>query len=149
MASHFFLESSAYFKLFAREPGSEAMIALVEATDEHMLAISSITPLEVKSAIRRRQLWGDTTVAEAEQAFARIDQESGRIFQLPFTPLLIRQASEVILHCDLRALDAIQLASALQYQHSLLGATVTFVVSDKKLIVAAQQLGMNVLDPAR
>ena len=56
--SCYFLESTAFAKLFVQEPGTAALIRLMEAVEDNRKLISASTPLEVYAAIRRRQRSG-------------------------------------------------------------------------------------------
>ena len=52
--SCYFLESTAFAKLFVQEPGTDALIRLMEAVEDNRKLIAASTPLEVYAAIRRR-----------------------------------------------------------------------------------------------
>jgi hypothetical protein len=53
--SCYFLESTAFAKLFVQEQGTDALIRLMEAVEDNRKLISASTPLEVYAAIRRRE----------------------------------------------------------------------------------------------
>jgi len=57
--SCYFIEATAFAKLFVREPGTDALIRLMEAVEDNRKLISASTPLEVYAAVRRRQRGGD------------------------------------------------------------------------------------------
>ena len=57
----YFLESTAFAKLFVLEPGTEALIRLMEAVEDNRKLIAASAPLEVYAAIRRRERAGDIT----------------------------------------------------------------------------------------
>jgi len=56
--SCYFLESTAFAKLFVQEKGTDALIRLMEAVEDNRKLISASTPLEVYSAVRRRERAG-------------------------------------------------------------------------------------------
>ncbi|MGB6686709.1 MAG: hypothetical protein WBE76_02600, partial [Terracidiphilus sp.] len=68
--SCYFLESTAFAKLFVQEPGTDALIRLMEAVEDNRKLISAATPLEVYGAIRRRERTG---AISAEDATAALD----------------------------------------------------------------------------
>ena len=56
--SFYFLEATAFAKLFVREAGTDALISLMETAEDNRKLISAATPLEVYAAIRRRERSG-------------------------------------------------------------------------------------------
>ena len=68
--SFFFLEATAFAKLFVREPGTDALIQLLESVEDNSKLISAATPLEVYAAIRRRERLGQITPEAAAAALA-------------------------------------------------------------------------------
>ena len=60
MRELFFLEATAFAKLFVREPGTDALIRLLESVEDNRKLISAATPLEVYAAIRRRERSGQS-----------------------------------------------------------------------------------------
>ena len=53
--SCYFLEATAFARLFVQEQGTDALIRLMEAVEDNRKLISASTPLEVYAAIRRRE----------------------------------------------------------------------------------------------
>jgi hypothetical protein len=49
--SHYYLEATAFAKLFVREAGTDALIRLMESVEDNRKLISAATPLEVYAAI--------------------------------------------------------------------------------------------------
>lgn len=145
----YFSDSSALVKLFVSEQGSQAMIDLFERVENHHKAISALAALEVRSAIRRRQYGGDISPAAAEQAIAILTAEVRRIVEHPITSAVLDEASALVDRQNLRALDALQLATALIAARTLgPGDTALFIVSDQRLISAATAEGLDVWDPS-
>ena len=56
--SCYFLESTAFAKLFVQEPGTNALIRLMETVEDNRKLIAASAPLEVYAAIRRRERAG-------------------------------------------------------------------------------------------
>ena len=63
--SFYFLEATAFVKLFVQEPGTDALIGLMEAAEDNRKLISASTPLEIYAVIRRRERAGDITQEDA------------------------------------------------------------------------------------
>ena len=70
----YFLEATAFAKLFVREPGTEALIRLLESAEDNHRLISSATPLEVYAAIRRRERSGQIAPEAAASALEVSDK---------------------------------------------------------------------------
>ena len=66
--SFYFLEATAFAKLFVQEPGTDALIRLMEAVEDNRKLISASTPLEVYAAVRRRERAGDISPEDAAAA---------------------------------------------------------------------------------
>ncbi len=125
------------------------MIQLFESVEDHHKAISALAPLEVRSAIRRRQSNGDISSAAADQAFAVLSGERRRLVEHPITSQVLDEASDLIDRQNLRALDALQLATALVAAQAFDAEDdVHFVVSDQKLMTAAIAEGLRGWDPS-
>jgi predicted nucleic acid-binding protein len=103
----------------------------------------------VRSAIRRRQYAGDTSRSDAELAIAAIDDESRRLVAHPVTSSVLELASALVDRQNLRALDSVQLASAI-LASQLMGEEdhFQFVVSDQRLLKAAIAEGIDAWDPS-
>ena len=50
----YFLDSTAFAKLFVQEAGTDAIIRLMEATEDNRKLLSAGTPLDVYAALKRR-----------------------------------------------------------------------------------------------
>ena len=145
-----FFESSAFTKLFVSEPGSEAVIKVAAASADAEKAASALTAVEIRSAIRRRQFAGDTTQADADEAIACLQAESQRIIEHPVSATVFSVASSLLDRQRLRALDAIQLATALLASAALRPHDeLQFICSDERLNAAASAEGLAVWDPAK
>ena len=53
--SIYFLEATAFAKLFVSEPGSETLIALLDGVDDNRKMIAASTPLELFAALYKRE----------------------------------------------------------------------------------------------
>jgi predicted nucleic acid-binding protein len=110
--------------------------------------VSSITELEVRSAIRRRQASGDLSLAHADLAIESLSEELRNLNIHPMTSRTHGLAIELVDRHDLRALDAIQLATAVLADISLPDDAFQFVASDTRLLKAAKAEGFETWNPA-
>ena len=105
--------------------------------------------LEARSAIRRRQFSGDTSTTDAEFALLSMQTDLLRFSSEPLTPGVLQLAAELVDRHNLRALDSIQLATALIASRSLtLDDIFLFVSSDTRLLRAAAAEGFDTWNPA-
>jgi predicted nucleic acid-binding protein len=125
------------------------MIGLFTRSEDRTLLVSVLAAVEVRSAIRRRHLSGDLDASDADLAISTLIQETGRIIEHPITGSVIAEATGLVDRYGLRALDSVQLASAMVARATLNGNdSMTFAASDNKLLQAAQKEGFSVWNPA-
>jgi predicted nucleic acid-binding protein len=147
--SFFFLEATAFAKLFVREPGTDALIRLMESVEDNRKLISAATPLEVYAAIRRRERAGHIVPEDAVTAFELLRVESARMVQQPVNPGVIEAARQLLDRTTLRWPEALQLGAALAARDMFPGTRITFVSASPALLEAARAEGLDAIDPAR
>jgi hypothetical protein len=147
--SFFFLEATAFAKLFVREPGTDALIRLMESVEDNRKLISAATPLEVYAAIRRRERAGHIATESAVTAFELLRVESARMVQQPVNPGVIEAARQLLDRTTLRWPEALQLGAALAARDMFPGTRITFVSSSPALLEAARAEGLEAVDPAK
>ena len=76
--SCYFLETTAFAKLFVQEQGTDALIRLMEAIEDNRKLISASTPLEIYSAVRRRERAGAISPEDATSALEILRTEAAR-----------------------------------------------------------------------
>lgn len=143
----YFLESSAFAKLFIFEPGSDPLIHLLENVNDSQKLVSALASLEVRSAIRRRQRAGDILDADADIALDNLAAESLRLFEQPLSPAIIDVAKLVLDSHPLRAMDALHIATCIVMRDTLRVSDLCFVSADDSLLKAASAEQFPVLDP--
>ncbi|MGA2561235.1 MAG: type II toxin-antitoxin system VapC family toxin [Terracidiphilus sp.] len=146
--SCYFLESTAFIKLFVREPGTDALIRLMEAVEDNRKLISSSTPLEVYAAIRRRERAGAISAENAAAALDILRLEAARMVQEPLNPAVLEAARQLIDRSALRWPDTLQLAAAIAARDMFQGTEIIFVSSSSQLLDAARTEGFQTLNPA-
>jgi predicted nucleic acid-binding protein len=144
--SCYFLEATAFAKLFVQETGTAALIRLMEAIEDNRKLISASTPLEVYAAIRRRQRAGDISALDASSALEGMRQEATRMVQEPLNPAVLEAAIQILDRATLRWPDTLQLAAALVARDMFQGTDIIFVSASPQLLEAARAEGLRVLD---
>jgi len=145
----YFLESTAFARLFVRGQGTDALIRLMEAVEDNRKLISASTPLEVYAAIRRTERAGNISSEDATAALDTLRIEAARMVQEPLNPAVLEAARQLLDRTTLRWPEALQLAAATVARDMFHGTEVIFVSSSLALIDAAKADGFHTLDPAR
>lgn len=171
MAAYFF-DSSALYKRDVYEPGSGWVRARCNKRNgDNVIIISQVARVEIVAALYRvGRLTGqqtaliDAAVAEFERHLARSNPSRKRTDRpyriIPMTVSVVEMASalcrkyrDVAPH-PLRALDALQLASALVSRHLLVDPSqsevepTTFVTADTRLLAVAALEGFLTENPS-
>jgi uncharacterized protein len=147
--SCYFLESTAFAKLFVQEPGTDALIRLMESVEDNRKLIAACAPLEVYAAIRRRERAGDISSADAAAVFEIIRIEAARMVQEPLNPAVLESARQLLDRTRLRWTDALQLGAALVAREMFRGTEIIFVSVSPQLQESARAEGFQVLDPEK
>ncbi len=147
--SCYFLESTAFAKLFVQEPGTDALIRLMEAVEDNRKLIAASAPLEVYAAIRRRERTGGISPADAISALDILRLESARMVQEPLNPAVLEAARQLLDRTGLRWPDALQLGAAIVAREMFQGTEIIFVSASQTLLDAARTEGFNTIDPAK
>jgi len=147
--SCYFLEASAFAKLFVQEQGTDELIRLMEAIEDNRKLISASTPLEVYAAIRRRERSGDITAENATSALEILRMEAARMVQEPLNPAVLEAARQLLDRTTLRWPDTLQLAAAIVARDMFQNTDIIFVSSSALLLEAAKSEGFHSIDPAK
>jgi predicted nucleic acid-binding protein len=147
--SFYFLEATAFVKLFVRGSGTDALIRRMETLEDNCKLISAATPLEVYAAIRRSERAGEIAPPDATSALEILRLEAARMVQQPLNPAVLEMARQLLDRTTLRWPSALQLAAALTARDMFPGTIITFVSSSQELLEAARSEGLETMDPAR
>ena len=145
--SFYFLEATAFIKLFVQEPGTDGLIRLLEPLEDNRKLIAASTPLEVYAAIRRRERAGAIAPGDAATALESLRQEAARTVQQPLNPAVLEAARELLDRTVLRWPEALQLGAALTARDMYQGAAIVFVSASAALLESARAEGLEPLDP--
>lgn len=147
--SCYFLETTAFAKLFVREQGTDALIRLMEAVEDNRKLISASTPLEIYAAVRRQERAGSISPEDANAALEILRQEAARMVQQPLNPAVLEAARQLLDRTHLRWPDTLQLAAALVARDMFQGTEIIFVSASPQLLEIARAEGFHALDPAK
>ena len=145
--SCYFLESTAFAKLFVQEQGTDALIRLMEAVEDNRKLIAACAPLEVYSAIRRRERAGEISREDAGAALDILRLESARMVQEPLNPAVLEAARQLLDRTRLRWPDALQLGAAIVARDMFQNTEIIFLSASASLLEAAKAEGFRTLDP--
>lgn len=149
--SCYFLEATAFAKLFVREPGTDALIQLMESVEDNRKLIAASSPLEVYAAIRRRERSGGIASEDATAVLESLRTEAARMVQEPLNPAVLEAARQLLDRANpelaLRWPEALQLAAALVARDMFQGTEIIFVTASPRLLEAAKAEGLQAVDP--
>jgi uncharacterized protein len=144
-------DASAIVKRYVRETGSDWVLATVGPTSGNAISIADLTRAEVASALARRTREGSITPAECSNLVQTFEAHCATEYRLvPTEHLIIDLAVDLIQRYPLRAYDAVQLATAITVNRSLVAHNLpplSFVSADDHLIAAAQAEGLTADNP--
>jgi hypothetical protein len=147
--SCYFLEATAFAKLFVQEQGTDALISLMEAVEDNRKLISASTPLEVYAAIRRRERSGGISAEDAAAALDSLRLEAARMVQEPLNPAVLEAARQLLDRTSLRWPDTLQLAAALVSRDMFQSMEIIFVSASTQLLEVAKAEGFHTIDAAK
>lgn len=144
----YYLETSALVKLYVLEPGTDRLLQIAGNLSDNRLAVLALSPVEARSAIRRRERAGDIDHRTAALIIDRLQRHLESIFvRQALNDAVLDGAVEMIDRYALRAYDAVQLAGCLALKASGGTELPTFVCADQQLLEAARSELLSVLDP--
>lgn len=139
-----FADSSAIVKLYADEEGADVVL------EETTLVVSQLARVEVPSAIWRKHRMGELSAIAAGVLTAAFAADlagtsgSARSFiVVALTPAILDDAARLVSVHALRALDAVQLASAQAAHAAVKGDELPFLCFDDRLNAAAAAEGLS------
>jgi predicted nucleic acid-binding protein len=133
-----YFDASALVKRYLREQGSAEVRRLLSSDTP---ATSRLSQVEIASALMRRAREGAYPATDRDRALAALEKDFASILVVELTPQIAAQAQQLLLRHELRAGDAIQLASGLFLQEQL-SEPVPFVAFDGRLGEAARREGL-------
>jgi len=123
------------------------MLQFANAVDDRSIVVSALTQVEARSGICRLRKGDLLTPSEASFALDLLAGEMRRIIEQPVNPPVLEAANTAVDHHHLKALDAVQLASAIVARDLLAAPDMRFVSSDLELLDAARAEGFDTWNP--
>ena len=136
-----YLDTSALFRLYVAEKGSDELADLITTADA--VATSAITRAEIPAALAKARRMHWLTPAASSETYKTFLRDWADMTQIPATAALLNRAGELAWKSGLRGYDAVHLASALAYQ-DLTGAAVVLMTFDRQFSEAARDAGLAV-----
>jgi predicted nucleic acid-binding protein len=129
------VDSSSLAKRYIQEPGSEVLEEfLIQAAE---LAVCVILVPELISALNRRLREGALSGEDYRKAKRHLLNDVGDATVLQLTPAVISRSVNLLEKTTLRAMDALHVACALEWETDL------FITSDKRQFESAVQSGLQ------
>jgi predicted nucleic acid-binding protein len=142
-----FLDTSALAKRYLVEIGSIWVMGLAQPAAGNVLVMADLATVEMASLLARRVREGTLPAANATLLLREFLRHAEREYlSVPQDTNVLTLARALVERYPLRALDAIQLASA-QRAGSILGEPLTFIASDRNLLTAAAAANLVIDDP--
>lgn len=138
-----YLDTSAWVKLYAAEPGADRVRNAVERA--RLVATHLIAYVELRAALGRKRRLREAADSEIDAALLQATADWDRLHRLPLDEPLVMRAGELADRHALRAYDAVHLAAAESLQLAL-GAPVHFACFDAALLSAVRALGIQVME---
>jgi hypothetical protein len=149
--THYFLDSSALVKRYISEGGTRWVRIITAQRAGNVILIAQVTPVEVVSALSRREREGYLSPSNAHAARVLLDRHTDHLYEsIGLSAKIAAGAKYLLEKGSLRAYDAIQLASALESNDQLVAAglpPLVFVSADKRLLEVATAQGLATDNP--
>ena len=144
----YFLDSTAFAKLFVEEEGTTAVIQLMESVEDNRKLLCASTPVEVYAALLQQERGGRLSHEDGERARAILRTEAARMVQQPLNAAALEAARQLLDRYPLRSSEALQLGSALVAREMFHGMEIIFVSAQSRLLEAAAAEHFQTLNPS-
>ena len=135
-----YCDSSVLVKRYVREPGRRKLLNLLR---ERSCVCSALTPVEIRSAFRRRVHDGSLDEARLPALLQRLADDRSHWTLVTVGPEVLSAAETLAATHPLRTLDAIHVASA-QLFCARMPAPALFVSADRRQADVAGKMGLGV-----
>jgi len=115
--------------------------------DDRNMVVSAMAQIEARSTVCRLRKEGRMSKDEAFATFASVSAQLRRLLEQPVNRDVLDAASGLVDRHTLRALDAIQLVSAVVARNLMSASDMRFIASDHALLHAAHEEGFETWDP--
>lgn len=136
-----YFDTSVLVKNYIEETGSTRARDLLKT---YLFLSSSISPLELMSALMRRRSRGELQPQDLPRILDRVREDRSSWKLLDVGPSVLSQGEELVQKVRMRALDAIHVASLVTFQAAS-GIQVPFITGDGRQRDAAKQMKLDVV----
>lgn len=148
----YYLDSSVVVKRYAKETGTIWVKSLFVPSSNNKFFFSQVTNIEVAAGLSKKVRTRELSEKHYQLALQLFldDLDNADYNIISVTDDIVKLAIDLTRRHSLRAYDALHLATAINLHHALLLAklsSLTFISSDKTLLVAATDEGLIVDDP--
>lgn len=141
MAAPAYFDTSVLVKQYVDEPGAAAAR---QQFRRHRIVSSVIAPIEILSALSRRQAMAQLTAPSFSRIVNDLRVDRAHWELLGVNESVLSRAEALLPATRLRALDALHVASA-QLAATMAGTPFPFITADTRQRAAAEQLGLDVI----
>lgn len=135
-----YFDTSALVKRYVNEPGRREVLQLLRT---HPCVVSAVLPVEVRSALRRRVSEGTLDASGAHTILKRFTADRAFWTFVEVSREVLAAAETLSAAHQLRALDAIHVASAQLFTARIGSPAFTFVSADPRQTTVTAALGMT------
>jgi predicted nucleic acid-binding protein len=135
-----YFDTSALIKRYVDEPGRAEALRLLRTND---CVISAVLPLEVRSALRRRESDGTLRPDDIRNILKRFAADRAFWTAVEVSSDVLAAAETLAASYPLRALDAIHVASARLFAARMPPSRFVFVSADVRQTTVAAALGIT------
>jgi len=140
-----YFDTSALVKNYIQEAGSARVRELLGTYE---LVSSAIAPIELQSAVRRRYRQGEMTSRHHKAILLRVKQDRDFWQLVEPVPQVLTKAEEIVVAYNVRTLDALHLASAIDIQDAM-GIPLPFITADERQLAAARDCKLETIAVVR
>jgi predicted nucleic acid-binding protein len=108
-----------------------------ELLGEGVIATARFTQIEIASALARRCREGAFSEAERDRALVALQADFAGLFLVELTAAVVSRSVGLLARRTLRAADALQLASCLEFRERV-SLPIVFVAWDRRLVDSAR-----------
>ena len=136
-----YFDTSALVKNYIQEAGSARVRELLGTYE---FVSSAIAPIELRSAVRRRYRQGEITRQHYTAILTRVKQDRDFWQLVEPVPQVLTKAEDLVVAYNVRTLDAIHLASAVDIQFAI-GIPLPFITADERQLAAARECELETI----
>jgi uncharacterized protein len=141
-----YLDASAWVKRYSQEIGTVWIQNFF--AQNPTIVCATLGLVEVTATFSRKHRGRQITADQLDQIQEYTQTDWANFIQIQLTETVMQEATRLAIQLALRGADAIHLAAATTFQSRIDAAdSLIFITADQELKMAAQIIGMGVIDP--